>query len=239
MANAVKEFLTLSSSADLSDSKATNNTSPTKGTNSLEVGLQKSYRQLLDEGRRKIVEFYSDCTADLLPKLFNLYPMDNRVAELAVTLMKGQVSAQMAMMISHLKAYGLRKLKEAYTLTVKQHSKGPNKNVLSAHQTTQLAELEKAIASSQPTQQLLTHATSNARVALASLLEFFNVSTLAEVIDDSNSDVFSKFTRERLTIVAKNDYFSLSGSANEGWVLRNKISKFFISVHKVRYTLPS
>ena len=131
MANAVKEFLTLSSSADLSDSRATNNTSPTKGTNSLEVGLQKSYRQLLDEGRRKIVEFYSDCTADLLPKLFNLYPMDNRVAELAVTLMKGQVSAQMAMMISHLKAYGLRKLKEAYTLTVKQHSKGPNKNVLS------------------------------------------------------------------------------------------------------------
>eukprot|EP01036_Dinobryon_divergens_P029422 gene29422-38516_t len=248
VATSVQEFLSFASSCDLSGSKAScnsnsnsnGNASPTKVSNSLEAGMQKSYRQLLEEGRRVIVEFYADCTASLLPKLFGLYPMDNRVSDLAVSLMKGQVSIQMTTMISHLKAYGLRKLKEAYALTVKQHSKGTNKHAMSIQRTKRTLPLEmtsdKAIASHQVTQQHLVESESNLRSALASLLEFFDIRTSVEVIDDLRGDILSTFTKYRLSFVAKADYI-LSGTAiatvDSNCVLRNRLAKFFITIHKL------
>ena len=245
MASAVQEFLTLSSSCDLSDSKGTNtssgsngNASPIKAINTLEVCMQKSHRQLLEEGRRVIVEFYADCTANLLPKLLDLYPLDNRVSELAVSLMKGQVGTQMGTMVSHLKAYGLRKLKEAYALTVKQHSKGPNKHAMSTQRSKQhTTTFEMATTSCPVTQQLLVvDSASHLRTALTSLLEFFDITTSIEaiVVEGLRSDILSEFTQSRLSFVAKNDYL-LSGTASEKsiCILRNRLAKFFITIHKV------
>ena len=188
--------------------------------------MQNCYEELLCEGAAVLEEFYADLGVSLMPKLFGLYPMDARVVDQAVCFVQGQVDAQRQALSHHLRAYGLRKLKEAHELAVKQLCKRVAKNASSEA----VGRKDSAIVAQEPNRHWIAEKEVAMKSSIKALLEFFEIVS-------ANSE--EQFTVVNITFTVKEEYFrlslpSMSGDlAGKEFFARSRLSKLFSSLYIV------
>ena len=188
--------------------------------------MQNCYEELLCEGAAVLEEFYADLGVSLMPKLFGLYPMDARVVDQAVCFVQGQVDAQRQALSHHLRAYGLRKLKEAHELAVKQLCKRVAKNASSEA----VGRKDSAIVAQEPNRHWIAEKEVAMKSSIKALLEFFEIVS-------ANSE--EQFTVVNITFTVKEEYFRLSLPSTSGdlagkeFFARSRLSKLFSSLYIV------
>ena len=89
----------------------------------LEIAMRKEHTALVADGQAFLDGFFANFETEVLPRLMKLYPVNPRVLRMAMYFINKRCTIQKMQLLAHIRAYGMRKLRELCELSSKQQRK--------------------------------------------------------------------------------------------------------------------
>lgn len=204
--------------------------------------VDRMHSQTVEDGRLFLDDFIPTHLSTALNDICKMYPCHERVHKLACDLVKNQIKAQHAPLLSSITTYSRRKLEEVCTISVQQLQKAIDGQLLADEKKSSslLSSSSRSLSSSPPTSPSptptsssnVTLCISNLKIQIKNIVNYFDVKALSTdhdnngtiKDDDSTDDTVNLFLNSKSIIVMKSSFSDLPFLHDQVIGFRNSIS---------------